>query len=55
MIFNREEKKKGKEIKREEEKHNPIVSPFGSALIKKWQIKLGDAGTIVALTVSIPD
>ena len=27
-------------------KHNPKVSPFGVALIKKWQIKLGDAGTI---------
>ena len=27
-------------------KHNPKGSPFGSALIKKRQIKLGDAGTI---------
>ena len=27
-------------------KHNPKVSPFGIALITKWQIKLGDAGTI---------
>ena len=26
-------------------KHNLKVSPFGSALIKKRQIKLGDAGT----------
>ena len=27
-------------------KHNPKVSPFGIALIKKMAIKLGDAGTI---------
>ena len=27
-------------------KHNLKVSPFGIALVKKWQIKLGDAGTI---------
>ena len=27
-------------------KHKPEVSPFGIALVKKkWQIKLGDAGT----------
>ena len=26
--------------------HNPKVSPFGSALTKKWQVKLGDVGTI---------
>ena len=25
---------------------NPKVSPFGIALIKKWFIKFGDAGTI---------
>ena len=27
-------------------KHNPKVGPFGFALVKKRQIKLGDAGTI---------
>ena len=27
-------------------KHNPKISPFGIALVTKWQIKLGDAGTI---------
>ena len=27
-------------------KHNPKISPLGIALINKWQIKLGDAGTI---------
>ena len=32
--------------KRKTYKHNPKVSPFGIALIKKWQIKLGDAITI---------
>ena len=32
--------------KRKTYKHNPKVSPFGIALVKKWQIKLGDAGTI---------
>ena len=26
--------------------NNPKVSPFGIALVKKRQIKLGDAGTI---------
>ena len=26
--------------------HNPKVSPFGISLIKKRQMKLGDAGTI---------
>ena len=32
--------------KRKPYKHNPKGSPFGIALVKKWQIKLGDAGTI---------
>ena len=32
--------------KRKTCKHNPKVSPFGISLIKKRQIKLGDAGTI---------
>ena len=32
--------------KRKTYKHNPKVSPFDIALVKKWQIKLGDAGTI---------
>ena len=32
--------------KRKTYKHNPKVSPFGIALVKKWQIKLRDAGTI---------
>ena len=27
-------------------KHNPNVSPFSIALVEKWPIKLGDAGTI---------
>ena len=32
--------------KRKTYKHNPKVSPFGIDLVKKRQIKLGDAGTI---------
>ena len=32
--------------KRKTYKRNPKVSPFGIALVKKWPIKLGDAGTI---------
>ena len=28
------------------QKHTPKVSPSRSALVKKWQIKLGDAGTM---------
>ena len=31
-------------------KHNPKVSPFGITLVNKWQINLGDTGT---MTVSI--
>ena len=27
-------------------KHNLKVSPLGIALVQKWQIKLGDAGTV---------
>ena len=27
-------------------KRNPKFSPFGIALVKKWQMKLGNAGTI---------
>ena len=27
-------------------RHNPKVSIFGIALVKKWQIKSGDAGTV---------
>ena len=29
--------------------HNPKVSPFGIAIVKKMQIKLGDAGTFDGL------
>ena len=32
--------------KRKTYQHNPNVSPFGIALVEKWQIKLGDAGII---------
>ena len=38
--------KKGTLHKHKIYQHNPKVSPFGIALVKKWQIKLGDAGTI---------
>ena len=33
------------QYKRKTNKHNPKVGPFGTALVKKLQIKLGDAGT----------
>ena len=33
-------------IKRKTYKHNPKVNPFDGALVKKWQIQLGDAGTM---------
>ena len=31
---------------RKTHKHKPKASPLGIALVKKWQIKLGDAGSI---------
>ena len=36
--------------KRKTYKHNPKVSPFGIVFVKKWQIQLGDAGTIDCIT-----